>query len=73
MPLPELTQIQKEPEVRATLARPPGAVTEAETCFRTPSRKENFEGQPNRTVAEHRVPPKVKGKHEEKFGSVGKL
>jgi hypothetical protein len=57
MALPELNQpnTKKNTEVRATPARPLGpTVTEAETCFRTPSRKENFEGQPNRAVAEHR-------------------
>lgn len=34
--------------------------TEAEICFRNPSRKENFEEEPNRKVSENTVPHRVK-------------
>jgi hypothetical protein len=57
MALPEVNQPNtKNNALRATKARPPRPIVpEAETCFRTPSTKENFEGQPNRTVAENTV------------------
>jgi len=50
MALPELNQPNtKNTEVWATPPRPPRPTgTEVETCFRTQSRQENFEGQPSR-------------------------
>lgn len=54
---------------------PRRTLTEAEICFRTPSRNENFEEERNRTVPENTVPHRVKevkGRQEEKFGCLGK-
>jgi len=73
MALLELNQpITKDTEVRATPARPRPTVTEGETYLRTPSSRKKFEEQPNRMAAENRVPPKVEGRQEENFSSVGK-
>jgi len=71
--MPELKQpITKDTEVRATPPRTRPTVTEGETRFRTPSCKKKFEEQPNRTAAENRVPPKVKGRQRGNFNGVGK-
>lgn len=39
---------------------PQRTLAEAEICFRTPSRKDNFEEEPNRTIPENTVPHRVK-------------
>lgn len=53
---------QKTPQSGKQQQDPRRTVTEAETCCSTTSRKENFEEQPNRTVAENKVPPKVESR-----------
>ena len=72
MGLPELKKRNtKKHRSPGNTSKTPDAVTEDETCCRTASRKENFE-EPNRTVAENKIPPKVEGRQAAKLGSAGK-
>jgi hypothetical protein len=53
-------------------SKTPDALSLKPKRCRTARRKENFEEQPNRTVAENKIPPKVEGTQAAKLGSTGK-
>jgi len=65
-------QKKKTPNSGKHQQEPRRTVTEVEMCFRTASRKESFEEQPNRAVAENKVLPKAEGRQAAKLGSAEK-